>query len=56
MPPTDHTHPERPQAIVNVRNMDIETWRRFRAEATLRRQPAGQLLSQVLREWLAKER
>jgi len=38
-----------------VRNVDPEKWREFRAEAVRHGVSTGQLLTQVLSEWLARQ-
>lgn len=48
--------PDQPDRTnIHVRDVDAATWRAIRAEAVRRGVPVGQLLSQVLREWLAAQ-
>lgn len=46
-------HPDR--INLHVRDVDAAAWQALRVEALKRRQPVGQLLSEVLREWLARQ-
>ena len=40
---------------IHVRDVDAATWRELRAEAVRRDLPVGQLLSEVIRAWLAQQ-
>jgi len=40
---------------INVKDVDENTWRHFMAQAIIRGVKAGELLSKVLKDWLAKE-
>jgi hypothetical protein len=38
----------------SVRDIDPELWRQLRAAALMQGVPVGQLLNQIIREWLVK--
>jgi len=40
---------------INVKDVDEDAWNHFAAQAIIRKLKTGQLLSQVIGEWLAKE-
>ncbi|HLG74361.1 MAG TPA: hypothetical protein VK009_28415 [Chloroflexota bacterium] len=40
---------------LNVRNVDEALWREFRARATKRGIPAGDLLNEALQDWLGRD-
>ncbi len=47
---------ERSAEKVTVRGFDPALWRELRAEAIRRGLSGGQLLSQIVREWLARQK
>lgn len=44
-----------PDQTIVVRRVDADTWIRVRAEAVKRRVDTGELLTEILREWLARQ-
>lgn len=40
---------------VNIRNIDADLWRRLRAVAVVRQVPLGELVNQLIREYLAAQ-
>ena len=41
---------------LRIRNVDRDIWRQFRAEAVRRGVPVGALLTEVISQWLSKQR